>query len=97
MCPVWEKNIKNNADCQSVSLGSIILCVCVCHTVSWRDAQPQRIARPPQDLGEVSVLQGRDRPALHSLQLVSGLDLTTASRRAATPHRHEAVGHQGGC
>lgn len=72
-------------------------CVCVCvRTLAWRDAQPQRVARPPQDLGQVPVLQAPHRPALHGLQLVAGLDLTAASRRAATAHRHEAVGHQGG-
>ncbi|KAF3860971.1 hypothetical protein F7725_001226 [Dissostichus mawsoni] len=46
--------------------------------------------------GEVSVLQTPDGPALHRLQLVSRLDLTAASRRAAATHRHKPVRQQGG-
>ncbi len=69
--------------------------VCV-HTVSGGDAQSQGVPGPPQDLGQVSVLQTSDRSTLHSLQLVSGLNLPAASRRAAAPHRHEPVRHQGG-
>ncbi|KAF3860992.1 hypothetical protein F7725_001247 [Dissostichus mawsoni] len=49
-----------------------------------------------KDLGEVSVLQTPDGPALHRLQLVSRLDLTAASRRAAATHRHKPVRQQGG-
>lgn len=76
-------------------------CVCVCvivcvHTVSGCDAQSQCVPGSPQDLGQVSVLQTSDRSALHRLQLVSRLNLPTASRRAATTHRHEPVRHQGG-
>lgn len=71
------------------------MCRCA-HTLAWRDAQPQRVASPPQDLGQVSVLEVPNLTALHRLQLVAGLNLTAASRRAAAAHRHKAVGHQGG-
>lgn len=71
------------------------LCVCV-RTLSRCDAQPQRVPSSPQDLGQVPVLQPSHRPALHRLQLVSGLNVSAASRRAAATHRHKAVRHDGG-
>jgi len=71
------------------------VCVCV-RTVPGGDAQSQGVAGPPQDLGQVSVLQASDPAALHGLQLVSRLDLLAARRGAATAHGHEPVGHQGG-
>lgn len=74
-----------------------VFVVFVCfRTVSRSDAQPQRVPGSPQDLGQVPVLQTCDRPALDRVQLVSGLDLPAASRRAAAAHRHEPVRHQGG-
>lgn len=70
--------------------------VCV-HTVSWCDAQSQCVAGSPEDLGQVSMLQTSHRSALHCLQLVSRLNLATASSRATTTDRDEPVRHQRGC
>lgn len=66
------------------------------HTARWCDAQSQGVPGPPEDLGQVSVLQTSNSSALHCLQLVSRLNLPATSRRAAATHGNKAVGHQGG-
>lgn len=55
------------------------------------DGEAQSVSGTAENLSQLPMGQGHHRAPLHRLQSVSGPDLTTLGRRAASTHSHEPV------